>query len=422
MSQVYKNNNDVVNSIGGGDVLMDVIKKEGFIGFITKILGKRSPRAEYSYAEAIIMWFVAVCSGAKRFENLYHHKETFKRHPRFNKFISPDTLSYMCKELSVKNIYVEKSVQGKTVKTKRNISHEINNNQNLNRLLIRSALKLGLLKRGFKYILDFDTTTIVTKIRGGRTHFNSEGRRGYSPALAMINNIPVYIENRNGDSNGAFKLTQTIAEAINMLKEYGVNIGTVRVDAAAYSREFVSYCNANKMYFFTRAKNSKVVSLIGNVFNWTINKLRTKEKIMIGETHYDFYGNHTRMVIEQKDKIFRGIVTNRQDITKEEVADIYTKRGDAENLFKYLKGDFGWNLLAMRTIEHNTVYLGLQAFCYLLYTFIVRRFSSVLKSVKRNMRLPTFFNKFMKTPTQWSGEVLVFLDNRQDYYLLSGFT
>lgn len=424
--QAYSYNQEFINAAGGSDVLIDVLQKKGMVGFINKHLGSRSARAEYSYGEGFLMWFVAVCRGAKRLENIYTHKESFLRHPRFNKFMSPDTFSYMCKELSVDNQYYKKKPkQAKDGVTELYVDeyNEANWNDKMAHLLVDTTLKLGLLKKNVKYTLDYDTTVIETKIRGSRKHYKGNGRTGYSPALASINNIPVAIENRNGDSNGSFNLTKTIARIINFLKKKGIIVNVVRVDGAGYSKEFVNYMCRKGIKFYTRAKATTTNGLVGDVFNWQTMYIN-KFKVQVGSTSFDFGNYKIRMVLEHKeDGTYWSVITNDDlAMSNKDVLLFYKKRGDSENVFKYLKYDFGWNIMPMRELNHNCVYLILQAFCYLLFTYITRTFSGVAKFVKRNWRLPTFTNEFMKVPTRWIGTELQFLDRFKDYILLSGFT
>ena len=45
---------------------------------------------------------------------------------------------------------------------------------------------------------------------------------GYFPGIASINNYPVYIENRNGNSNLKYKQAETLKRAYGVLAEFGM--------------------------------------------------------------------------------------------------------------------------------------------------------------------------------------------------------
>ena len=434
MAQKYKYSDELVNVMGGSDVIIDVLKKKGVLGFIDKKLGARSARAEYSYGDAIVMWFVAVCRGARRLEHLYSHKESFIRHPRFNKFMSPDTLSYIFKELSVENKYIKKAIpqkrKGQPLKklednidiSKSALYNEINCNDKMNDLLLDMAINLGLLKKGVYYTLDYDTTTIETKIRGSRKYYNGDGKKGYAPALALINNIPLVIENRNGDSNPAFNLTTTIEGILDLLKEKGILVNVVRVDRAGYIKAFTTSMQDRGIKYFTRPKSEVVDSNVGGVFNWKKVSF-AKYDAIVGDTLFDFSGHEARMIIQDRgEEKMWGLLTNDMNISNADVVKTYNIRGDSENLFKYLKGDFCWELMPQRELKYNCVYLCVEAICFCIFTYIKRLFATKIKSVRSNMMLYNFIQNFMRIPTRWEEDELVFLNQLKDYTALSGFT
>lgn len=422
--------------MGGSDILLDVLHKAGIFGFINKKLGKRSKRAEYSYSEGILMWFLSVCGGAKRLENVYNNKDRFKRNPRFNKFISPDTLSYMFKEISVKNDYYKKVSKVKGEKKlasmhidnadvknhKKEDLNETNLNHKLNELLVDMALKTGLLKKGVKYTLDYDTTIIETTIHGSRKHYKGNGNTGYAPSLACINKIPLVIENRNGNTVSFFNIVSNVENIINMLTEKGILVEKIRIDAAGYNSLLTDMLNRKGIKFYIRARPKGLYDDLGDIFNWQTNTIYG-QKMEIGDLYRPFGEWATRFIVAQKeDGGIWVIMTNDTTLDCKQAIKFYGMRGDAENLFKYLKGDFGWDLMAMRTLSHNTVYLCIQALCYQLYTFMIRKFAGVVNFVWNNMRLPTFIDKFMKVPTRWEGTDLVFCCTDKDYSGLAGFT
>lgn len=434
MGQLYSCKNDFINALGGSDVLVDVILKRGILKLIDKHLGIRGPRAEYTYGEGILLWFISMCRGAKRMENVYQHKESFTRHPRFKKFISPDTLLYMFKELAVKNDYYKKLGKGETrnrrvgeichVKNPRKDEirelHETNWNKRLNEMLVDSALKLGLLKKNVGYVLDYDTTIINNKIRGSKSHY--EKRTGYNPAIALINKIPLIIENRNGDSSPAFKLAETVGEIIDILIKKGITIDYVRIDGAAHSEYFTDMINKKKLKYITRPKSVTTDNSSQDVFNWRRYDINNRN-CLIGDAPFRIGKYDNRIVITKKpDDTLWGLITNEMYLSKAEIVKLYNKRGDAENMFKDLKRDFGWTVMPMRDVSNNTVYLCIQAFCYQLFTYITRLFSGVSDFVRNNMRLLTFLNNFIRVPTMWNGEELIFLATDKDYSGLAGFT
>ena len=438
MPQKFVHTSIDINSLGGSDILIDVLNKRGIINYINSKLGKRSPRAEYSYGDAILTWFIAQCRGARRCEEVYNAQIDLKQHPRFKKGMSPDALLYIFKQLAVSNVYYPKTNISEKLKHQIELgkgfdTHETNTNPLFNELLIDVAIKLGRLEKGIEYILDFDTTDIENKISHSRKWYKGMGRRAYSPALAMINKIPVYLQNRNGDSNADFNLTQTINDALILLRKKGIIIKTVRVDAAGYNKDFTDHMDFIGLKYVTRAESKAVNKEKNFIKNWSPIRIKNTN-CEIGDTIYHFGGIETRIIVK---KVFKpktqkreeeieywGVITNDFNSSNEEIIKSYAKRGDSENLFRELKErqGFGWDILPMRKFENNTVYLYITALNYILFRFITKLFSSKLKYVRGNMKLKTFKDKFMPKGTYWSGDIICLTPKAMDYSLLFRFT
>ncbi len=431
MPQKYTSSKIDSNSLGGGDAIIDVLKKRDIANYINSYTGERSARAEYSYGEGIITWLIAQCSAAKRFENVYDSREYLGRHPRFNKGMSPDTLLYMFKELAVPNQYypketISEELQLKIAAGKAFDSHEVNSIGWFNELLIDMALKLGRLRKNELYILDYDVTEIQHKIAGGRKWYKGNGKKAYCPAFATINKIPVYIENRNGDSNPAFNLTITIDKVLDLLESKGIVVKLVRLDAAGFNKEFTEYANRRGIKYITRASSPSVKKERKYIRNWEETKIK-RSSPHVGDTVYHFGTDEARMVVKKvtnnrdEDEKYWGLITNDFDSSSADIIRLYDQRGDSENLFRDLKG-FGLKIMPMRNFSHNTVYLYIVALNYIIYRLITKLFSSKMKMVQDNMLLKTFTDKFMTVPTIWKGDTLVFLKRASAYVALAGFT
>ena len=433
MPQKYMNTYEIGNSFGGGDVLIDIIREQGIFEFLDSYMGVRHPRAEYTYAEGVLHLFITQCREKikNRVEHFHESKDAMKRHPRFLKGMSPDTFLYMCKELARPNIYFEMGkLSAKQIEKIKNGTgfpdHEVNVIERYNEMLVDSAVKFGLLKRGEPYILDFDTTEIENKIRSSRIYYKGKGRKAYAPAVAMINNIPVYVENRNGNSNAQFNLTQSIESALDLLERKGITVKLIRVDAAGFSKEFTEFVGSKGLKYVTRAKSKTVDKEVKGIRNWKQATIQ-KTTNMIGDKVFHFGTDETRMIVK---KVFErdGSVTHWSLITNEfeksnlEIIQTYAMRGDCENLFSSLNS-FGWEILPMRKFEYNTVYLYITAFNYILFRFLKKLISPKMPlRVWEEMELGTFARKFMAVGTKWINSILAFDKNREDYVGLSGFT
>jgi hypothetical protein len=182
MPQKGKYNENITSSLGGGNILIDILRKFEIIEFIDQKLGPRnSPRSEYTYGEGMASLLISQFKGDKRIEDLYGCQDDLLNHPRFGKGMSPDTLLYMCKQLATAILSFEnKSAQDENVnKRKPYLDHQINVHHKFNELFLDLAIKLQLLNTKNKYTLDFDTTEILSKIIDCRRTYKSKGKKRY---------------------------------------------------------------------------------------------------------------------------------------------------------------------------------------------------------------------------------------------------
>lgn len=424
MSQKYASDNKDSNPLGGSDILIDVFHKRGMVKFFDEHLDQRNARAEYSYGESILTLYTSLCSSGKRTEDVYNLRRFLRRHPKFRKGMSPDTLLYVYKEMSVKSTTpakenISEKLAKKIQKGKASPTHLVNVNETQNELLIDTAIKLGRLKVGVPYILDYDTTDIKNKIKHSRKYYAGKGKRAYCPGVSMINKIPVYVENRNGDSNPSFNLVSIIERTLELLRRKGIIIKMVRIDSAAYSNEFTNFINSKRLLYVTRARFIAVKKEKEFIRNWA--EVTIKGCInRVGDNVFQFGDEESRMIVKKvmdEGKVKHwGIITNDFETASEEMLDIYAKRGDCENLFSGLKA-FGWKILPTRNFEANTTYLYLSAICYIMFRFVTRLFANRFPYFKEDMRFKTFFEKFMQVSSWWKRGVLMFSSHRAKLYI-----
>lgn len=388
---------------------------------INSYLGERSARAEYSYGEGILTWFISQCNLGTRFEDVYDSQQTLKQH--LGKAMSPDTLLYICKELALPNEYFPKNerkdLTAKILAGKAFEFNEVNSIGWFNELLVDTALKLGRLRKNEPYILDYDTTDLQNKIAGSRKWYGGNGKKAYCPALAMINKIPIYIENRNGDSSPSFNLVSNIEKVVNLLQSKGIVIDHIRIDAVGYDKGFTEFVNSRRLKYITRADRPVVHKQKDFIKNWHQTTIK-KSTALVGDTVYRFGKDETRIVIKAQEKEktnYWGLITNDFELSNSEIIKLYDLRGDSENMFRDLKA-FGLGKLPMRSFSANTVYLYITALNYILFRFITKLFAPKMPFINENMRLETFIKKFKRV----NDDMLRSLKKASGYSALSGFT
>ena len=99
--------------------------------------------------------------------------------------------------------------------------------RSLNSLLVNALLATGQLKAGFEYDFDFDHQFIETeKYDAKRTY---KKFLGYSPGVAVIGDVIVGIENRDGNTNVRFNQKETLERIFKRLEASGVHVARARI-------------------------------------------------------------------------------------------------------------------------------------------------------------------------------------------------
>ena len=76
---------------------------------------------------------------------------------------------------------------------------------------------------------------------------------GYSPAVAIISDHIVSIENRNGNANARFHQQDTLERIFSRFEENGIHVDSMRMDCGSCSEEIVDTVKAHCKYFYIRA-------------------------------------------------------------------------------------------------------------------------------------------------------------------------
>ena len=145
-----------------------------------------------------------------------------------------------------------------TTVSKTGIEHDFNINMNMNKLLVRLAVQTGqLLPKNDNYIFDYDNQFIPTDKYDSKWSYKHAD--GYFPGIASIGNFPVYIENRNGNSNVKYKQDETLKRAYQVLGENGIKVKHSRMDCGSFDQSVVPVVEANSTYFYIRGRIEKKV-------------------------------------------------------------------------------------------------------------------------------------------------------------------
>ena len=155
---------------------------------------------------------------------------------------SSDTILRAIKELTQENISYT-SDQGKT--------YDFNTADKLNTLLINALVSTGELKEIEEYDVDFDHQFLETEKYDAKPTYKKF--LGYSPGVAVINDMIVGIENRDGNTNVRFNQKETLERIFKRLEASEIYISRARMDCGSCSEEIVDMVEAHCRHFYIRA-------------------------------------------------------------------------------------------------------------------------------------------------------------------------
>jgi hypothetical protein len=167
------------------------------------------------------------------------------------------------------------------------------------RLLIESK-QLSAEKSG--YIFDYDNQFIPTEKYDSKRGYKMS--KGYFPGVGSIDGHPVYIENRNGNSNVKYKQEETLQRAFGVLSSAGIKVAHSRMDCGSFTKEVVKVVEANSNYFYIRAQRcSSLYEKIKAVDNWQTVEIGFKQ-YQVASIEYAPFGEEKtyRYVISREKK------------------------------------------------------------------------------------------------------------------------
>ena len=289
---------------------------------------------------------------------------------------SHDTVEYALQELKTAN---------KIVVTENNITHQINQNKNINNLLIGICVDLKLLKPDVKdYVLDFDNVVLNNNKQDAKTSYKMT--KSYHPCFANIGNNTVYFENRNGNTPAKYAQKEALENCFNNLNHNGISVKSFRGDSASYQKEVIDVLEENVTHFYIRNVTSAGFrNVCIEEKNWENVEVNYEKKEVSSIKFAPFKAEKEYRIVVTRTKIketganlfpehsytYYGIITNNFEMSNLDVISFYNKRGnDSENNNKNLLNDFNIHRLPFMDLDTNTVYIGLMAICRNIFEWI----------------------------------------------------
>jgi hypothetical protein len=415
-----------INSFGGINFADHIIGNASVYKTIDQTLGVRGIKSEYLYSDLFRSYLLMVLCGGECAEDITEHLRTELAHVKGFEVCSADTLLRMQKELATKK---------ETIISKTGVEHDFNINMKMNKLLVKLLVQTGQLSpKNEGYIFDYDNQFIPTdKYDSKRSYKQADG---YFPGIASIGNFPVYIENRNGNSNVKYMQDETLKRAYQILGENKIKVKHSRMDCGSFDQSVVPVVEANSTYFYIRAQRcASLYDMLKKVTYWETETIGFKEYQVTSIEYAPFGWDKTyRYVITREknpdgqgdlflgdDFTYRAIMTNNYEMTGLEVVEFYNDRGDSERLFDEMNNDFLWKKMPFSFLHENTVFLVMMAICRNLYHFLTDFISKKLDFIKPTFRLKKFIFRFMVVPSKWitqGRQQILKLFSTKKYHLL----
>jgi hypothetical protein len=395
-----------INSFGGINFADRLINNASVYQTISQVLGNRGDKAGYQYDDLIRSYLMMVFCGGECAEDITEHLRGELSQIRSFQVPSADTLLRMQKELATEK---------ETITSPTGTEHDRNVNEKMNNLMVRLLVltnQLSPLKGD--YVFDYDNQFIpAEKYDSKRSYKHADG---YFPGIASINNYPVYIENRNGNSNVKFKQDETLKRAYANLSAFGIKAKHSRMDCGSFDKEVIPVVEANSQYFYIRAQRcANLYQQIREVANWQTATIGTKEYQLASIEYAPFGWEKTYRYVVAREKnvdgqgdlftgdsfTYRAIMTNNGEMSDLEVVGFYNDRGQSERLFDEMNNDFLWKKMPFSFLHENTVFLVMMAICRNLFHFLTQLIAQKLDFVQPTFRLKKFIFRFMLVPSKW---------------------
>lgn len=416
-----------IKSFGGINFADYILSTNKFYESIDSSLGLRSSKSTFNYSDVIRSYMNLTLCGGECAEDIAENLRCELEQIEGFKVPSADTLLRIQKELSTEKQEIT-SASG--------ISHEFNINPKMNKLLLELLFKSKQLSSECKdYVLDYDNQFLATEKYDSKRSYKKEN--GYFPGIASIDNFPVYIENRNGNSNVKFKQSETLKRVFNSLSDFGVKIKYSRMDAGSFSKEIIQTVEENSTYFVIRAQRcDDIYQKVKEIEHWEDVEIGFKKYQIASIDHSPFGEEKSYRYVVSREEIddsqlnlfpennfkYQVIITNDYCKTNLEIIQFYNERGLSERLFDEMNNDFHWKKMPFSFLQENTVFLIIMAICRNMFHYLKDVICCKFQNIPFNTRLKKFIYRFVVLPVKWikrgRQRVLKIYSSRKEYELL----
>ena len=375
-----------------------------FVGpVIDKVLGLRCTSYGYQYSEIVgSLSSVYFCGGDCVEDVTSHLMPHLSLHPTL-RTCSSDIILRGISELATGNT---------TYTSETGKNYDFNTAPKLNSLLIKALINTGQLMAGASYDLDFDHQFIETEKYDAKMTYKKF--TDYSPGVAVIGDLIVGIENRDGNANVRFHQQDTLERIFSNLESNDIHIKRARMDCGSCSRKIVETVEKHSENFYIRANNcSSLYDSLLALRGWQREEINGIEYELNSIITEKWDGKAYRLVIQRERRMggeqdlwegeytYRCILTNDYTSTTREIVEFYNLRGGKERIFDEMNNGFGWARLPKSFMAENTVFLLLTAMIRNFYKFLMGRIDAKAFGLEKCSRIKAFVFKFISVPAKW---------------------
>jgi len=280
-------------------------------------------------------------------------------------------------------------------------------------LLVGLCKKAKLLETKRKYTLDYDGHIVEnTKKDSCPTYKRTSG---YYPVVCSINKLPVFLQNRKGNTPESYHQLQVIQNTLTNLKEANIEVGKFRADTSCYEKETIEYLENNNITYYIRAEQNETIRIAFEDENEWIPAELNNRQVETCSMQEKILGQWRRIVayrvelpkgnsdlFDKEGYRYHAIITSDTETEPIDIIQLYNQRGcDGEHHFKELDYDFSWNKLPFDNFAMNTIYFYATALCYILFWFCKQAYAGKLSFVRPTMRLKSFILHFVTLTAKW---------------------
>jgi hypothetical protein len=273
-------------------------------------------------------------------------------------------------------------------------------------------------------VLDYDASICYAEKKHCKKTY--EGEYGCMAYIGFVGPLCTSVELEPGNHSPNDHVYERTRSLIEYCKAAGINVTTMRADAASYHHQLLDYCHDNDIIFYVRAPNNAAVKEdVQAIKKWEPEILhKTKEKtetIYTGETvHAMNKSQHAFRIVGEKRVTEKPpetdgrlldvvqtitehwmIATNDNTHTPAEIIETYNARQHvSEHGNEVLKNEYGLRHLPFRCedgLEANRIYAYLCGMlCNLCETFK----QTCIPKEEQPKRLSTLIHKYMYVPAR----------------------